>query len=87
MTTPEPARSPTGCPGPGPRRSPVQAAIRAAVPADGSPITRRELMAVVRAVCPQAADGTISTAIHDMSLGCYGFLERTGYGVYRRSLR
>lgn len=65
--------------------SPVRPAVLAALPEDGSPITRKELLAKARALCPDRTVGTISVYINDMGTSPVGGVTRVGYGLYRRT--
>jgi len=65
-----------------PRTSPIPAAILAALPKDGSTITRRELIAAVQKTCTAAAI-TIGTRIHEMANSRSYGITRAGYGLYQ----
>lgn len=66
------------------RTSLVRGAVLAALPEDGSPISRGALMTKVRAECADVADGTISAWIHDLAADARSDVVRVGYGVYKR---
>jgi hypothetical protein len=63
-------------------RSPVKAAIRAAMPADGSPISTAEARVLVQDACPTVAAATIPVTLVDMATD--GELVRVERGLYRR---
>lgn len=64
------------------RTSPVPAAILAALPPDGSTITRADLLADVRQACP-VSDVTISVHLHEMANSPLVGVARVGYGLYQ----
>lgn len=66
--------------------SPIRPAVLAALPEDGSPIRRRDLITKVREAHPEFTEGAVSgwiqELVHDRSE-----LQRVGYGTYRRAPR
>lgn len=65
--------------------SPVRVAVLAALPEDGSVITRKELIAKVHADCPDWTATTTAVYIHDLARSASSGIVRVGYGLYRRA--